>query len=147
MISNLNCPVSKDYPCKIGLQPLPRSGSYFMFAKKRLRSACIKLSSIQRRIIYLYSPIFLPPEPIVSQGASQSPVQFRNNGPRVTSCRLLFHVAFPPRMLSSPWWHLFVGSFGGGTRHITKSERAVGWKINNAILTRILISDEDSGSS
>lgn len=143
-MSNLNRPGSKGYPCKIGLQPLPRAGSYFMFAKKRLRSTCIKLSSIQQRIIYLHSPIFLPPEHIVSQGASQSPVRFRNNGARV---RLLFPVAFPPRRLSSPWWHSFVRLFGGGTRRITQSERAVGRKINNAILTCILISNEDGGSS
>jgi hypothetical protein len=143
----MNRPVSKDYRCKIGLQPLPRSGSYFMFAKMRLWSACIKLSSIQGWIIYLYRPIFLPPEHIVSLGAYQSPTQFRNNGARVTFHGLLFHVAFPPWMLSSPWWHLFVRLFGGGTRHISKSERAVGWKINNVILTCILISDEGGGSS
>lgn len=67
----------------------PRSGSYVMLAKMRLWSACIKLSSIQGWIIYLYRPVFLPPGHIVSLEASQSPAQFRNNGARVT-----FHGAF-----------------------------------------------------
>lgn len=38
----------------------PCSGSYFMFAKTRLWSACIKLLSIQGWIIYLHRPIFSP---------------------------------------------------------------------------------------
>lgn len=93
-----------------------RSGSYFMDAKMGSWSACIKLSSIQGWMIYLRRPIFPPPAHIVSLGTSPSPIQLGNNRAGVTFQELLFHVAFPSWMLSSPWRHLFACLFWGGTR-------------------------------
>ena len=96
----------------VSIARLDSSGSahcrlLFHICKRRLWSTTIKLSFFQSWIIYT-DLFFFPPARIISLGASQLPAQFGNNRTGIAFQRLSFHVAFPPWLFLSPWWHLFV---------------------------------------
>lgn len=147
-MSNTNRPGSKDYRLKIGLQLLAPFSLVFHVCWNAIAISPNR-PSIHPGLedLFTQTDFFSLPSTLFLSEHPSHPHSWGTMGREPAFPGLLCRAPFLPWVLSSPWWHLLLGSFGGGTRPISKSERAVGWKINNLILTCILISEEGGGPS
>lgn len=115
-------PARSDCSCQ------PRSGSYFMFAEMRLRSARIDLPSIHPGLEDLFTQTDFPPSRAHCFSGSIAVTRTVEEqwGGRQPSTGFYFEYHSFPECCHPPGDICFVGSFGGATRPISKSERAVG---------------------